>query len=256
MTERPIIDVDTVPARGFALADELPPFHGEWHTHRPHQLLFAVAGTLHLEVGDRLWTLPPARAAWLPGGVAHRVSAPRGCALRTVYLEPSWGGPAQTSVFEVTELARAMIDRAMRWGPARSPDEDAANRFFQVLSDCCGEWAARPLPFHLPRTSGPVRRALDATLADLAGASLERAASAAGLSTRTLARRLRAEANMTWREVLNAARMLRAMELLDGDHPIIEVALDVGFDSPGAFSHAFRRWCGERPRDYRRRSRG
>jgi AraC-like DNA-binding protein len=91
-------------------------------------------------------------------------------------------------------------------------------------------------------------------LEHLAGATVDDAARAAGMSTRTLARRFREETGITWRHFLHTARMLAAMELLSGrDLRVTEVAYELGFDSLSAFSGAFRRFTGENPSEFARR---
>lgn len=42
-------DLDA-PRVAFAYADDLPPFDSGWHTHTKHHVLYALYGTLHLEV--------------------------------------------------------------------------------------------------------------------------------------------------------------------------------------------------------------
>lgn len=252
------VDVDAVPAPAFGLADELAPFDGEWHAHRLHQLLYAAEGTLRLETEGAQWLLPPQRAAWIAAGTSHRVRAEGPVSLRTVYvarrLTP--GPPEPCRVFAVTPLAREMILHAMRWGPSRGPRDPVAGPYFAALATLCQEWAAEPLPFRLPQARTPeLARAMDYTLQHLSGApTLEVAARAAGLSSRTLARRFQDEAQMSWRRFLGVARMLRAMELLSARGArISQTAFAVGFESLGAFTRAFQDFTGERPKDYRRR---
>ena len=43
------------------------------HQHQRHQLLFAQAGCMTIELDDQVCLLPPTRAAWLPAGLPHRV---------------------------------------------------------------------------------------------------------------------------------------------------------------------------------------
>ncbi len=59
---------------------------------------------------------------------------------------------------------------------------------------------------------------------------------------------------MTPRAYLHTARMLAALDrLADPAVPVTTVALDVGFETPSAFSHAFLAFVGETPREYRQR---
>lgn len=241
------VDVDAVEWPAFGLSEDHPPFVGDAHQHRRAQLLYTASGTLQLYVEDRRWLLPPQRAAWLGSGVVHRVDAPDPVALRTVYFEPDLGGPdAPCSVFAVDTLARELITLAMRWGPT-TPQDDLARHVFGTLAGLSAEWAADPLPWHLPVARSPeLQRAMDFTLAHLDEPLPQpRVARVAGLSTRSLNRRFAQETDMTWRRFLHTARMLRAMELLARpDLQVGEIALAVGYDSFSGFSHAFRAFAG------------
>lgn len=254
------IDVDRVRASGFSLTEELPVLQGHFHEHRKHQLLYASHGTMQLELDDARWFLPPARAAWIRAGTVHRVRVTSACRLSTVYLsdrlvrERLGEAPPRCRVFNLSSLARAMILDAERWGPTRSPGDARANRFFDVLGDYLADWLGREQPFVLPRAKRPeLERAVAYAHRDLATATAEGAARAAGMSTRTLARSFRDELGTTWRHYLHAARMLHAMELLAERRRVTDVAVTLGFDSLSAFSGAFRRFTGQSPRDFARR---
>ncbi len=248
------LDVDAVPLVAFALADEWPPLGSEVHTHAKHQLLFCGRGSLRLIVDDAAWLLPPQRGAWIGAGVPHSVEATAPVALRTVYFAPDAPGvpAARCAVFAVDDHARAMLLHAMRWGPAHAPT-DLSRAYFAALGHLCAEWVAAARPWHLPVARTPeVAAAMRHTLAHLADATAESAAEAAGVSTRTLARRFTAETGASWRSFQHGARMLEAMERLAlPDTPVIEVALALGFDSASAFTHAFKRFAGVTPSAWR-----
>lgn len=256
-----VLDIDAVPASAFALADELTPGGGRWHSHTRHQLLYAARGVLQLEVEGGEWMLPSARAAWLRAGVRHRVDVSIPASLRTVYFAVD-AVPAEVArlgecrVFAISDLCRALILYSMRWGPDRDPADGRANRFFAVLGDCCVEWVEAIRPFRLPRGRSPeLATAMTYARHRLDAAHVEGAAQAAGISARTLGRRFRSETGMTWRRWLRTARILRAMELLAEGATVTETALSVGFDSPAAFSHAFSEMVGEPPSTFARQIR-
>jgi len=80
---------------------------------------------------------------------------------------------------------------------------------------------------------------------------LEGAAEIMRISTRTLQRRLR-QAGLTFSEVVEENRFSVAKELLHRTNlPIIEIALELGYESPSSFARSFRRISGISPRDYR-----
>lgn len=72
-----------------------------------------------------------------------------------------------------------------------------------------------------------------------------------GLSRQTLYRRLKAEGT-SFEQVLDALRYKLALQYLLGSKVSVnETAYLVGFNDPAAFSHAFKRWTGMSPRNYR-----
>lgn len=86
--------------------------------------------------------------------------------------------------------------------------------------------------------------------------SLEKVAKRAGMSARTLQRRLRGR-GVSFKKLLDDVRRSLALQYVD-DHSrsISEITFLLGFSSVGAFSRAFRRWTGEAPTRYRQKFRG
>ena len=73
-----------------------------------------------------------------------------------------------------------------------------------------------------------------------------------GKSRRCLQRDI-AASGQTFRDVLDSVRQERAVDLLKKqDLPISEIAMKLNFSGPSAFSHAFRRWTGQSPQQYRK----
>ena len=72
------------------------------------------------------------------------------------------------------------------------------------------------------------------------------------MSGRTLQRRLRDE-GVLFNELLDAARFTAAKAYLaQRDVAGAEVAYLLGFAEPSSFNHAFKRWSGLTPTEYRR----
>ncbi len=85
--------------------------------------------------------------------------------------------------------------------------------------------------------------------------TLERAAQAVGMSPRTLHRRL-AERGYRFRELLEHIRRERAEAYLRDDRlSLAEVSLLLGYSEQSPFTHAFKRWTGLTPQEWRRRQR-
>jgi AraC-like DNA-binding protein len=81
--------------------------------------------------------------------------------------------------------------------------------------------------------------------------SLEAVASELAMLPRTLNRRLQAEGR-SFRELINEARFEVARQLLAGTRmDITNIALALGYADPSSFTHAFQRWSGVAPSEWR-----
>ncbi len=248
------VNVDLASAAAFGLAEVHVDLCAPMHAHSRHQLLFAVSGAMRFTTPRATYLLPPQRAAWIPAGMPHSAQSRGPVALRTLYFQPAFGpAPAhEVVVFGVTPLCRELLDLATRWGPDSTTTGLAAH----VMSAALGlahEWVNGALPCALPRArSETLARAMSWALANPAVATLPGAAAHVGVSPRTLARRFEAETGAGWRSFFTAARMTLAMEwLADPERPVTHVALDLGYESPAAFSHAFGRFAGCSPSAWR-----
>jgi len=246
-------DFMAVPRPVVALARDLPPSHEiDWHSHPRFQLVYAARGVMSVDTRDATWVVPPQRAVWMPPAVAHRLTARGVVQLRSLYIRPDAAArmPATCEVFEVTPLLRELIVRATEL-PLEYDVRGPAGRIMRLLLDELAGLAR--LPYHLPMPkSAPLaaicRRLLDAP--DDA-ATLGEIARRERLSARTLARYFRRDTGMSFAEWRRRARLLRALGWIAEGKPILEVALELGYDSPSAFSAMFRRELGAPPSQFR-----
>lgn len=83
-------------------------------------------------------------------------------------------------------------------------------------------------------------------------ADIEGTARMAGMSVRSLQRRLMQKGH-TYREVVSATRKARALSLLrETELPIVEIAILLGYEDHASFTRAFHSWIGCSPQAYRR----
>ena len=81
---------------------------------------------------------------------------------------------------------------------------------------------------------------------------IEHLARATGTSVRTLQRRLK-DAGVNYSDLQNDVRKTLALNLLENETlALAEIAFSLGYSEVSAFNHAFRRWVGQSPGDYRR----
>jgi AraC-like DNA-binding protein len=253
-------DWDGAP-RAFAFFRSFDAMEPETRAFPFHYLLYASSGAFTLRVDRAEWLLPPQRAAWIAANTPVCITIRRPVTFCSALFAPGFipAPEADCRVFGMTQLAREMVQYAVKWDRDRDDRDDGdetANRFFLTLADVCRELAHVPDQFWMPRAQSELmQQALQRVDASLdSGLSLAQLAEATHLSERTLARRFDDELGMTWRDYLNRARMLRAMQLLaePGDK-VVDVALRVGFNSVSAFNSAFRDFTGETPSHYRKR---
>jgi AraC-like DNA-binding protein len=98
---------------------------------------------------------------------------------------------------------------------------------------------------------GSLRQLIRAYLPD-GGLPLRVAAEIAGLSPRSIQRRL-AENGLSYSRLVDQARFTIAMELLkEPSFQLGNIALELGYKESATFTHAFKRWTGILPSEFRR----
>jgi AraC-like DNA-binding protein len=117
---------------------------------------------------------------------------------------------------------------------------------WQILKDAAERELARlRAPSLAERVRSELALAFERRSGDLPSAGS--LAKRLGLSERSLRRRLD-EAGIGFRDLVDEARRERATALLaDPTRSMTEIAYDVGFSGPSAFTHAHRRWFGRPP---------
>lgn len=241
----------SVPRPVVALATDLPPSHEiDWHSHPRFQLVYAARGVMTVDTHDATWVVPPQRAVWMPPAVPHRLKASGTVELRSLYVRPdaAAGMPVTCEVLEVTPLLRELILRATEL-PHEYDVRGPAGRIMRLVLD---ELAAlNRLPYHLPMPKTAPLAPLCRRLLESPGDTTTLAELADGISSRTIARHFRRETGMSFAEWRRRARLLRALAWIAEGRPIVAVAMELGYDSPSAFSAMFRRELGAPPSHFR-----
>ena len=228
-----------------------------WHFHDLHQVEYALSGLVEVEDPSGHYLLPPQQAAWIPAGVVHESTLHTTVRTISVFFEPELiddpGG--RVRILAVNPLIRELIIGSLRWPIDRTESEPITQSYFTTLAHLVGETLEDEAPLRLPTCSDPlVTAAMAYTQENLQSVGIDDVARAVGASARTVRRRFEAHAGLSWRTYLSQARVLKAMALLaQPDGSILQIALDVGFNSLNAFGRAFVSRFGETPSSYRRR---
>lgn len=222
-----------------------------------HYLLCVSSGALRLESEGRSWSLPPARAALIRAGHPIAVTIPQPVTTASVLFDVRFAPlpPVPLAVFDLSQLARTLVDECGQWGESDEQLSPYAGAMFRALAESVWQLARQPSPAFMPTgRSSELRRAISLTSDRIAeNVRFDEIAAEVGMAPRSLARRFEEEIGMTWQASLRRLRVLRAIELLaETNAPVTEVAFGVGYSSLSAFNAAFREFIGQTPTAYRR----
>jgi AraC-like DNA-binding protein len=202
--------------------------------------------------GAGAWVVPPGQALWIPAGEEHQSRCCGVVRLRTLYISPYAADlPKRSRLLEVSPLLSALLDEAMTF----AVDYDEGGREGQVMDLILSEVARLPeVPPNLPAPRDPrLARICEVVMSDLSrDHDLEELSRLGGLARRTLTRRFRQETGMSFAAWRQQIRLCEGLARLTAGEQVTTVALDLGYDSPSAFTAMFRRALGAAPRDYLR----
>jgi AraC-like DNA-binding protein len=199
------------------------------------------------------FVIPPGHGLWIPAQTVHQSRAWGDAEIQTIYVEPDRVPryPATCRLIRTSSLLDALMDETVRM-PVDYDEEGRDGRLVDLL---LGEIARMPeILLHVPIPQDPrLARICEAVIADTsADLTLDDWADRSGISRRTLTRMFRRETGQSFSAWRQRVRLLEALARLGAGESVTNVALDVGYDSPSAFTAMFRRELGAAPRRYLR----
>lgn len=245
-------DFQVVPRPIGAMAKDFPDgFFIAPHAHPRHQLIHASSGVMRISTPQGAFVVPPHRAVWVPADVVHDVRMAGAVAMRTLYIarDAIAAPPQECCVVAVSPLLRELILRASAL-PLLYDESGAEGRVMALILDELRVLPVLPLSLPMPR---------DARLLKICSAILDDPANPltlpgwsrrVGASSRTLARGFQRETGLTFGRWRQQARLLEALSRLAQRQDVTTIALDLGYDSPSAFTSMFRRALGRTPSTY------
>jgi AraC-like DNA-binding protein/quercetin dioxygenase-like cupin family protein len=224
------------------------------HCHPWHQFVYATSGILMVTVENSWYVISPKQAMWVSKGIPHTTGALQEAEFRSLYIAetPSLGMPHRSVVLSVTPLLRALIVELAEVGQCRE-DESYIRRVEALILDQLPR--QRAMDFYLPWPTNPmVRQICEELYANPADdRDLDNWGKKLGASTRTLTLHFEKDLGMGLREWRVRLRVFKAIDLLETRDNITEVALELGYSTPSAFSFMFRQTMGCAPSEWRRR---
>jgi len=221
------------------------------HHHRRGQLLLIVQGTALIAAGDCRWMVPAQHALWIPPGTQHSLQMMGSAASHSAYLEPDTVSalPRRACVLGVSPLMRALMAEVVTLPPDHGTDRRAALIVALILEEVA-RLPELPLALPMPREARLAALCRDFVTAPKPRDTIDRWAEAAAMSRRAFTRAFREQTGLSlvaWRQ---QAALFAALPRLAAGESVTAVALDLGYESPAAFTTMFRRVLGQPPRRY------
>jgi len=227
------------------------------HVHPFHQVLVIRNGVslFHLDRG----TLPQYghTAAFIPAGQPHRtVVLGNEVFYETVYFHRRYLHPAQRGVtmFKMSSLGLALIERLCVSGTPDLKSRHERECFSLLVREITGGMNAPADIVTLPAAKNPAGKTMAEFIhkAFREKLTLDRVASCVAYTSRHAARLFAEDLGVSVFAYVRLYRMLRASIMLQLERrPVIDIALECGYDSLSSFYCDFKRHFGVAPAKFR-----
>ncbi|KYQ84709.1 AraC family transcriptional regulator [Acinetobacter sp. NRRL B-65365] len=236
----------------YAFSENYPHGHIEdWHSHDRIQLIHTLTGVIRVQTHEGIWIIPPGRGVWIPAHKPHALLSSGDVRARGVFIENTTQHDIQNEcrVVAIPALLKELMSSAMDIQNEIQP-ESRNERLLQLILD-----EVRLLPalaFNLPDPQSPKLQQLCQRIKENLALewSLEESAQQLHISSKTLARHFQKETGLHFSHWVRQAKLMQAMIDLAMNKPVLNVALDLGYESPSAFSAMFKRETSMTPSDY------
>jgi AraC-like DNA-binding protein len=223
------------------------------HAHLRGQFILQTAGVTSMMTERGNFVIPPGHGLWISPGTVHQSRAWGEVEIQTIYVEPDQVPhyPASCRLIRASMLLEGLMDEVVRM----PVDYDEGGRDGQLVDLLLSEIGRMPeVMLHVPIPLDPrLARICEAVIADTSSdLTLDDWADRSRISRRTLTRLFRRETGHSFSAWRQRVRLLEALARLGAGETVTNVALDVGYDSPSAFTAMFRRELGVAPRRFLR----
>lgn len=221
------------------------------HNHRRSQLVYGASGIMMVGTEQGRWIVPPDHAVWIPSCVMHDLRMVSPVTTVTLWVEPDAEPelPDHCQVVQVSQLMRSLLKSAIDI----EPEYDRNGRAGLIMSLSLQELKllpALPLGLRFPRHPRLVERCQAFLLEPKPSDTIEMWSDALGMSRRTFTRLFRKETGLSFAAWRQQACLFVALPRLAANEPITRIALDLGYESPAAFTTMFKRLQGVPPSHY------
>jgi AraC-like DNA-binding protein len=222
--------------------------HQHRHRHDAPQLLHAARGVMRASTPTGYWVIPPGRGVWIPAFEPHEIRMVGPVSMRTLYVgaDLADGFGTDCSVIDISPLLQELLE-ALAGAEQISETELPRRHALEELALIEVRRADR-LKLHVPMPEDArLRRLCERTLERPGDETLDVLAEESGASVRTMRRLFQQELGMSFAAWRQQARLVEALALLGEGRAVADVAQELGYAGPSAFSAMFRQATGFRP---------
>lgn len=222
------------------------------HSHVCHQLIIVKHGFIRVATPKGFFAITQHRGIWLTQNTEHSLSILKNTQVLSAFVEPLARAdlPNRSQVVVISELLQALLSNASGIDSHYADNTREAWIVELILDELR---RLTPLAdFEVPQPTlseySLIYKKISQRLSHQW--ALADIAQMLGISERTVSRQFTAQTGLSFVEWLRRLRLQHSLELLLQGQSVVDVALAVGYDSPSAFSTAFKQRIGVSPTQY------
>jgi AraC-like DNA-binding protein len=221
------------------------------HYHSRSQFLHAGSGVMTVRTEHGAWVVPPQEAMWIPAGIVHSVRMIGPVTTRSLYvrIDAATDMPQTCQVLAISGLMRELLLAAVEL-PADYQEEGRDGLIMSLALAELRQLHSLPLSLPLPTDTKLARQCQKFLRKPLASVPIDAWAETLAMSRRSFTRFFKRETGMSFAHWARQACLLSAMRRLALGEAVTTVALDLGYESPAAFTTMFKKSLGVPPSRY------
>ena len=222
------------------------------HSHVCHQLIIVKHGFIRVTTPNGQFAITQNRGIWLTQGTEHHLTILKNTQVLSAFIEPLTRADLlnRSQVVAISELLQALLSSAVGINSHYQTNTREAWIVELILDElrCLTPLAE----FEVPQPTLPEYRALLEKISERLSHpwGLADIAHLLNISERTVSRQFTQQTGLSFIEWLRRLRLQHSLELLLQGQSVVDVSLAVGYDSPSAFSTAFKQRIGLSPTQY------
>lgn len=226
--------------------------HDKPHKHPWHQLLLPRNGVLRTRASNTQYYIPSNRAALIPAGCVHESWAITGVKFIGIYIEPNelTGFTGQCCIVELSPFYKQLVYKIVKIASDNPSLSEKEQRLVKVFCDQTTEQKRLALDLIIPQDKR-LQSIVESLLKEpRLNTTLVQWADIVGASERTISRMFEKQTGLSFSRWRQKMRLISSLTYIEQNTPIQNVAYKVGYDSPSAFIHSFKKEFGITPQQY------